>query len=205
MIRSDAVPFVLLPSDPRRSSSRLLTTSAVSSCVAGNVASCSAFATVDTGGGDSDLVGLAEAGWGRFDVSGLPVVPSSASGGNGAAVSLGGVVVVDVGSSCVSPPVLMTTPGVAERSAVSVVLESSVGPMSPGFAVPSAAPGLAGAGSVPEALLGGSRLGGATGLVGHARPLLHPVMMAAPRPKATAKPPTRPAYASCRHARRESA
>jgi hypothetical protein len=30
----------------------------------------------------------------------------------------------------------------------------------------------------------------------HASPLLHPVTMAAPTPKATAKPPTRPTYAS---------
>ena len=143
----------------------------VSSCVAvaATVASCLAFATVDIGVGVFFLRGLGVVGSDPFDVRGLPVSPLSAADSGGLAVSLGGVLVVDAGGSRVRPP--------------------------PGLVVSCAALGLAFASSVPEAVLEAVDPAVPPDSSAHARPLLHPVTMAAPTPKATAKLPTRPRYA----------
>jgi len=66
---------------------------------------------------------------------------------------------------------------------------------SPGFAGPCSSLGLAFVASVPEAALESVDAAAAPDSSAHARPLPHPVTMAAPTPRATANPPTRPTYA----------
>jgi hypothetical protein len=66
---------------------------------------------------------------------------------------------------------------------------------SPRFVVPCSSLGSAVFASVPEAALESVDAAVPPDSSAHARPLLHPVTMAAPTAKATAKPPTRRAYA----------
>jgi hypothetical protein len=134
-----------------------------------------AFATVDTGAGVFFLGGSGVAGSDPFDVRGLPVGPLSAAVPGGVAVSLGcGVLVVDAGASFVMEPLVA---------------------VSPDFVLLCAAVGLVVAGSVPEAVLEAVDPAVPPDSSAHATPLFHPVTMAAPIPKVTAKPLTRPTYA----------
>jgi hypothetical protein len=160
------------------------TASVVSSCFA--VASCLASATVDIGAGVLVFVGSEPAGLDPSFVVGLPVGPSLT------AVSVGDASVADGVGSRVSPPVPTTKPGGAERSSSSFVTEPLVPVDS---AAPCAALGLAVAGSVPEVVLEAVDPGVPPESSAHAGPLPHPVTMAAPTPKVTAKPPTRLTYA----------
>ena len=168
----------------RSATTIVLTTSAGSSCVVvtSDAASSVVLATVDTGGGDSVLVGLAVVGSDFLDGSGSTVVSSSASGGDGATVSVGGVSGVGSGSPSVSPPVLTTTPGGAERSSSSVVV----------VVVPASS---CLEGSAPDSALVPVEPVVPADSSAQAGPLFHPVTMAAPRLRATAKPPTRLRYA----------
>jgi hypothetical protein len=116
------------------------------------------------------------AGRGVFSLTGLGVAGSDLFdvrglllGPSSAAVS-GGVLVVDAGASLGIEP-------------------------SPGFVISCSSLGLAFVASVPEAVLESVDAAAPPDSSAHARPLPHPVTMAAPTPKATAKPPTRPTYA----------
>jgi hypothetical protein len=150
------------------------TVSVASVCgaVAGTVESCLVSTVADAGAGAFVLVGRAAAGSDFFVVR-LLTGPSRVSGCDGAAASLGcAVVVVDLVFFFVRPPVATTTPAGAERTASSIVFEPVVeAPEAVEAAVP------------PDSSA-------------HAGPLFHPVTIAAPTPRATTKPPTRPTHAS---------
>jgi hypothetical protein len=129
------------------------------------VASSLPSATVDTGAGVFFRVGLTVAGSAAFFVPRF-----------GFAVA--------VGESSSEKPFLSTTPGGALCTAPSSVAGVPSDWASPGSGVEAAA---LEAEPVDAAALPASSA--------HAMPLLQPVITAAATPKATAKPPTRPAYA----------
>jgi hypothetical protein len=117
-----------------------------------------------------------DGGRGVFFLTGLGVAGSNLFevrglllGPSSAAVS-GGVLVVDAGASFGTEP-------------------------SPGFVGSCSPLGLAFVASAPDAVLESADVAAPPDSSAHARPLPHPVTMAAPTPKVTAKPPTRPTYA----------
>ena len=205
-VGSDAAP----PVRPIGSATALvsrLTASVVCSVVAatGSVASCLASAAADNGAGVRVLVGLAAAQSDPFDFGSLLGEPSSAGVPGDVSVSLGcSDLVVGAESSCLRPPVPTTTPGGAERTDRSFVTRTSVPVVAVLVAVvaPDESPsspealGLAVATSGPAVLLEAGDPAEPGESSAHASPLLHPLTMAAPTPKAIAKPPTRPMCAS---------
>ena len=174
------------------------------------MATCLASATLDTGEGEEvfGFVGCPPIGWDPFGVVGLLIGPSSSPVGGDAALSLSGVLEVGVETSeRTSSSFLVGPPAAVPVFVVFVVL---VAPVPPDFADPSAAPDdslskpvapdLAVAGFAPEATPETADPLESPDSSAHARPLLQPVTMAALTPKATAKPATRPTYASLRMA-----
>jgi hypothetical protein len=196
-IRSDAVPGGCV--ETVRGLAPTVSVASVCGAVAGTVDSCLVSTVADAGAGAVVLMGRTAAASDFFFVARLLTGPSGVSGRDGAAVSPGcAAMVVCFGSFFVRPPVAMTTPVGAERTASPIVFEPVV-EVPEAVVMPDepASPLVAlGADAVWEPVLAAVEAAVPLDSSAHARPLFHPVTIAAPTPKATTKPPTRPTHAS---------